>query len=186
MAFDKEHFGKVLKEIQRHLEDSETSKLAHWNAEVVYRKRHMFFIGLPATILSIILTWILSSDFQQLANSYPFFKAIAQHIPVFIGLIISLLSGLGTFLNFTELATKHRTAAENLHSLWRDCKNWETDFPDDSLCEKAVQAAQQYRKRLNDINRDAPPIPKWAWKSVEPQKKEGSTSYKIESFESNQ
>ena len=167
-------------EIQRHLEDTEISKLAHWDAAAVYGKRHSVFIGLPATILSILLTWILSSDFRQLALDSAILKAFADHVPVFIGLVVSLLSGLGTFLNFNELAIKHRTAAENLHSLWRDCKNWETDFPDESLCEKAVHAAQQYRKRLNDINRDAPQIPKWAWKSVKQQREEGSTLYKVE------
>jgi len=167
-------------EIQRHLEDTKTSKLAHWEAAAVYGKRHMYFIGLPATVLSILLTWFLSSDFQQVVLNSPIMKVFADHVPVFIGLIVSLLSGLGTFLNFNELAIKHRTTAENLHGLWRDCKNWETDFPDDSLCEKAVHAAQQYRKRLNDINRDAPQIPKWAWKSVKQQEEEGSTSYKNE------
>ncbi len=180
MTFDRNHFDKVLVEIQRHLEDTEISKLAHWSAAAAYGRRHMIFIGLPATILSIILTWLLSSDFQSLASLSSELKFITAKVPVFIGLIVSLLSGLGTFLNYNELAVKHRTAAENLHSLWRDCKNWETDFPDESLCEKAVQAAQQYRKRLNEINRDAPQIPKWAWKSVEKQEKEGSTTYQID------
>ncbi len=50
MTFDKEHFDKVCIEIQRHLEDSEISKLAHWNAAEVYGRRHMVFIGLPATV----------------------------------------------------------------------------------------------------------------------------------------
>lgn len=180
MAFDKLHFEKVTNEIQRHLEDTETSKLAHWDAAAVYKRRHVAFIGLPATILSILLTWLLSSDFQSLSESSQFIKEFSKHIPVFMGLVISLLSGLGTFLNFSELSMKHRATADNLHSLWRDCKNWETDFPDESLCEKAVHTAQQYRKRLNDINRDSPQIPKWAWKSVKKQKMEGSVAYKSE------
>ncbi len=177
MTFDKEHFDKVCIEIQRHLEDSEISKLAHWNAAEVYGRRHMVFIGLPATVLSIVLTWLLSSDFQNITSLSPELKFIATKVPVFIGLIVSLLSGLGTFLNYNELAAKHRASAENLHSLWRDCRNWETDFPDESLCEKAVQTAQQYRNRLNEINRDAPQIPRWAWKSIKKQKDEGSTTY---------
>ncbi|MEZ8153015.1 SLATT domain-containing protein [Vibrio splendidus] len=180
MAFDKNHFEKVNQEVMRHLEDTEVSKLAHWSAAAVYKRRQMFFIGLPATFLSILLTWLLSSDFQSLAENSSKLKAISEHIPVFMGLVISLLSGLGTFLNFNELSIKHRTTAENLHSLWRDCKNWDTDFPDESSCEKAVSAAQQYRKRLNDINRDAPQIPKWAWKSVKAQRQEGSVKYQFE------
>jgi len=186
MVHDKKHFDKVLSEIGRHLEDTEVSKLAHWNAASVYRKRQMFFIGLPATILSILLTWLLSSDFKSLTEGADGYSVVLNNIPVIMGLIISLLSGLGTFLNFNELSVKHRATAENLHGLWRDCKNWDTDFPDESMCEKAVHAAQQYRKRLNDINRDAPQIPAWAWKSVQKQKDEGSTAYVIESSQKKQ
>jgi len=183
MALDEKHFKNVCIEIKRHLEDAETSKLAHWYAASIYGKRHMLFIGLPATIFSIILTWLLSSNSQEFISNLPAtLKTIVLHTPVFLGLMVSILSGLGAFLNYNELAIKHRTAAENLHSLWRDCKNWDTDFPDNSLCEKAVQAAQLYRKRLNEINRDAPQIPKWAWKSVQTQKLEGSTRYENEAI----
>jgi hypothetical protein len=45
------------------------------------------------------------------------------------------------------------------------------------MCEKAVQTVQGYRQRLNEINRDSPQIPKWAWKSVRTQRLEGSTQY---------
>ncbi|MEM9541878.1 MAG: SLATT domain-containing protein [Cyanobacteria bacterium P01_E01_bin.42] len=183
MAFDQNHFDKVLIEIQRHIEDTETSKLAHWHAADVYGRWHRWFIGLPATILATILTWLLSSDFQGLISNTSdsvVLRFLVAQLPVFIAFPVSLLSALGTFLNYNELAIKHRTAAENLHALWRNCKNWETDFPDQSMCEKAVQAVQQYRKRLNEINRDSPQIPKWAWKSVKKQQIEGSTTYTFE------
>ncbi|WP_162561434.1 SLATT domain-containing protein [Methylobacterium terrae] len=99
---------------------------------------------------------------------------------MFLSLIVSLLSGLTAFLNLNETASRHRNAAESLHALWRDCKNWETDFPDASQCEAAVKRVQIYRQRLNEINRDAPQIPRWAWKSVENQRREGSVSYRLE------
>lgn len=98
-------------------------------------------------------------------------------MPVFISLVVSLLSGMTAFLNLSDLAVRHRTAAENLNALWRNCRNWETDFPDVSFCEAAVTAVQGYRARLNDINGDAPQIPKWAWKATQRQRDEGSVSY---------
>lgn len=177
---DKDHFRIILKEVKRHLEDTETSKLAHWHAAAVYEKRHKFYIGLPATILSILLTWILSAEFKQSGISENAGILGIGYITVLLGLIISVLSGIGTFLNFNDLAIKHRTAAENYHSLWRDCKNWQTDFPDESTINQSVQVVQQYRKRLNEINRDSPQIPRWAWKNVDKQRKEGSTRYKID------
>ncbi len=178
MANDKEHFKIILKEVKRHLEDTETSKLAHWDAAATYEKRHKLYIGLPATILSILLTWLISTEFKQSGISEN--TGIVGYVSVLLGLIVSVLSGLGTFLNFNDLAIKHRTAAENYHSLWRDCKNWQTDFPDESKIGQSLQIVQQYRKRLNEINRDSPQIPKWAWKSVDKQRKEGSTRYKID------
>lgn len=177
MPNDEKHFSSIKLEVSRHFEDAETSKLAHWDAARVYEYRHKFLIGLPALVLSLLLTWILSSDARSMLEKQSDLKAILGSVPVLLSLIVSVLSGLGTFLNFNELASKHRTAAENLNALSRDCKNWDTDFPDSTFCEKAMQAVQGYRKRLNEINRDAPQIPKWAWLSVRWQREEGSTRY---------
>jgi len=178
MALDQAHYDVVSDEMERHREDTETSKLAHWRSAAVYERRHKLFIGVPATVLSLFLTWMLSSDVKKLFSEPGILQGVVVNSPVILSLLVSLLSGLGAFLNFNELAVKHRSTAENLHGLWRDCKNWKTDFPDFSCCEKAVAAVQGYRKRLNDINRDAPQIPKWAWKSVSRQLAEGSTAYK--------
>lgn len=180
MTHDESHFASVKQEVLRHLEDTETSKLAHWDAAAVYDRRHKLFIGLPATLLSLLLTWMLSSDVKAFFATEGMLKLVANNIPVVLSLVVSVLSGLGAFLNFQELASKHRTAAENLNALWRDCKNWDTDFPDADSCEKAVQTVQTYRRRLNEINRDAPQIPKWAWLGVKKQKEEGSTRYALE------
>jgi len=178
--YDKAHFNLVNAEVSRHLEDAETSKLAHWKAAEVYERRHKLWLGLPALLLSLALSCLLSSDAKTFLNSHQYTKWLTDGLPVLLSLLISVLSGLGAFMSFNELAIKHRTAAENMHSLWRDCKNWGTDFPDDTLCEKAVQTVQAYRVKLNEINRDAPQIPKWAWKSVQQQRIEGSTSYEDE------
>src|SRR5262245_39337801 len=153
MPFDQTHFGIVCEEVQRHLEDSETSKLAHWNAAQVYDRIHRMYLGLPATLLAIGLAWLLSGNTQKSFGSQ---DTLTVHVSVFFSLVVSLLSGLNAFLNLSDLSMRHRAAAENLHALWRDCKNWSTDFPDASECEKAVETAQAYRRRLNDINRDAP------------------------------
>ncbi|AWN49532.1 hypothetical protein DK419_26975 [Methylobacterium terrae] len=123
---------------------------------------------------------MISSRTQASLPDTGIVEALIVGIPVFLSLIVSLLSGLTAFLNLNETASRHRNAAESLHALWRDCKNWETDFPDASQCEAAVKRVQIYRQRLNEINRDAPQIPRWAWKSVENQRREGSVSYRLE------
>lgn len=177
MKHDDEHFRAAIAEIERHRQDTEISKLGHWVAAGVYEKVHKFALGLPATLLSILLAWILSSQTKAVFSDTAFSAELIHNVPVFISLMVSILSGMTAFLNLNDLATRHRTAAENLHALWRNCINWKTDFPDASSCDDAVKAAQSYRERLNDINKDAPQIPKWAWKGARRQRVAGSVSY---------
>ena len=171
MPFDAAHFAIVSEEISRHLEDTETSKLGHWEAARRYDMIHRLCLGLPATLLSILLSWVLSSD------TVAALPGTSLKFPVLLSLMVSMLTGLNAFLSFNTLASQHRAAAEKLNALWRECKNWRTDYPDASNCEKAVKTVQAYRSRLSDINGEAPQIPKWAWKSVEKQKDEGSVTY---------
>lgn len=177
MITAQQHYEIIFKEITRHVEDTETSMLSHWNAAAVYEKRHKFYLGLPATLISILLTLLLSTQFAKTGFEEKVGNVGMSYMIVFLSLIVSVLSSLVTFLNFNDLAIKHRTAAQNYHTLWRECLNWRTDFPDGSKIDQAVQMVQQYRKRLCDINRDSPQIPKWAWESVDEQRKEGSTTY---------
>jgi hypothetical protein len=84
---------------------------------------------------------------------------------------------LDLFLGLKGLAAQHRNAALSYTEIWRCCKNWRTDFPDESTVREAVQAVRQYRDRLNSINRNSPQLPKWAWQSANRQRAEGSVSY---------
>jgi hypothetical protein len=183
VKYDENHFRAAIEEIKRHLEDTETSKLGHWAAARRYERVHKLALGLPATVLSIVLAWLVSSQTRTVLPAEGIGSDLVHNIPVFISLVVSLLSGMTAFLNLSDLAIRHRTAAENLNALWRNCRNWETDFPDATLCEAAVKAVQGYRARLNDINGDAPQIPKWAWKATHRQREEGSVSYNGEQRE---
>ena len=180
VIYDENHFRAAIDEIKRHLEDTETSKLGHWAAARRYERVHKLALGLPATVLSIVLAWLVSSQTRTVLPAAGIGSELVRNIPVFISLVVSLLSGMTAFLNLSDLAIRHRTAAENLNALWRNCRNWETDFPDASFCEAAVKAVQGYRARLNDINGDAPQIPKWAWRATRRQREEGSVSYRGE------
>lgn len=165
----------ICEEIERHLEDSEVSKLAHFHAAAIYEKRNKYFLGLPATLSALLLSWFVSQD---VANKN--IEPLSANVKLILSLIVSLLSGLVTFLNFNEIASKHRVAAQRYQQIWRKCKNWHTDFPDDTKNEDARKMAQQYREELNEINLESPQIPKWAWKSTQKQQNEGSTKYEKE------
>lgn len=96
------------------------------------------------------------------------------------GLATSILTTVGYSLNFGDLATRHRVAAHKYQDVWRQCKNWKTDFPshEDAAC--ACTRAKQMRDRLNEINKESPQIPEWAWRSVDVQRAAGSTAYDVE------
>ncbi len=177
MPLDSDHFDLIREEINRHLIDTQSSKLGHWHAARIYERTHKFYLGLPATIFSIVLAWLISSQTQTALPDIGAKQTIIIQISVILSLIVSLLSGLTAFLNLNDSASRHRNAAESLHALWRECMNWNTDFPDSQQCADAMKRAQIYRQRLNDINRDAPQIPRWAWKSIKKQTDEGSVSY---------
>jgi len=179
MPDNKFRYQQVSDEFKRHLEDTEVSKLAHFYAAEQYEKRHKFFIGIPATCFAIVLTWLLTSPLDSF-----FSRSTAEFLKntfsVFLSLVVAILSALGALLNYNDLAIRHRTAAQKYHALWRKCTNWRTDFPDESLATEAAETVKICRERINEVNHDSPQIPRWAWKSVDVQKEEGSTSYRFE------
>jgi len=168
-------YNLVSEEMGHHLGDAETSKLAHWHAAAIFERRHRIIVG-SATILAIVLTWLLTSSLEKILDP-ALAKKITDTVPMLLALIVSVLSGIGTWLNFNDLSNKHRVAAENYHALWKKCLHWKTDFPNNESAKDAANTARQYRERIIEINGGSPPIPKWAWKGVGPQKEEGSTSY---------
>jgi hypothetical protein len=166
-------------EMLRHLEDAEVCKLGHWHAAAAYETWHRYFIAVPAIIASALLTWLLMSPLDGLLTG-PAAVFLKTGAPRLLALVVTILTGLDLFLGFKGLAAAHRNAALSYQEVWRHCKNWRTDFPDEAQAQQAAEAAKQYRDRLNSINRNSPQLPKWAWRSVSRQRLEGSVSYAFE------
>ncbi len=169
-------------EIERHLEDSEVSKLGHWYAAAVLHGRHRNFIAIPAIVLAAMLTWLLQNSLDELLSP-PTARFLSTVVPRFLALIVTLLTALDLLLSLKSLEAAHRNAALSYHEIWRHCKNWHTDFPDETYAERAAQAAREYRDRMNSINRNSPQLPNWAWKSVSAQRAAGSVNYSVETAE---
>jgi hypothetical protein len=166
-------YSKVISaEISRHLEDSEISKLSHFFVAARYERIHKFYIGLPTTIAALLLSWLVAQKDLPDDNHLIIFT-----IKITLGLVVAVSTGISTFLNYNELASQHRKAALKYQDIWRKCKNWHTDFPDDTDLVNAKKIAQAYRSLMTSINQESPQIPRWAWKSVDKQRKEGSTRY---------
>lgn len=167
------HYEIICLEITRHLEDAETSKLAHFDAASSFEKWNKFILGLPATLAATVLACIVNRDSKGTSTM----EAWLNMLKIVLSIIVPALSASITFLNLNDIATNHRTAAQRYSELSRKCKNWKTDFPDDTNNEKAKEMVQKYREEIISINKESPQIPKWAWKSVSKQKREGSTTY---------
>jgi hypothetical protein len=174
-----DHYDLASVEFERHGEDSETSKLAHFYAAGAYERRALLFMQIPPTVLAVILTCLLTSDLNKFFDPN-MVKILKEPVPVVLGLLIAIWSAVGAVLNYNQLAERHRTAAQKYQTLTRRCKNWKTDFPDESFATGARAEAKQCRDRLSEINAESPQIPKWAWKSVKKQREEGSTAYKAD------
>ena len=120
MAIDSiSYYSTICKEIQRHLEDSEISKLSHFYAASRYEKLHKYYIGLPTTIAALLLAWLVTQkDLPDNSSQFIF------SIKIILSLIVAISTGVSTFLNYNELASKHRQSALKYQDVWRKCKNW--------------------------------------------------------------
>lgn len=172
---NKDYENIIKKEVARHLEDSGISKLSHFFAAERFEIIHKYYIGLPTTVAALLLSWLVAQkDLETGGNSWIF------PIKITLSLIVAISTGISTFLNFNELASQHRKSALRYQDIWRKCKNWETDFPDETDLVSAKKIIRSYRKDMTEINQESPQIPKWAYNSVNKQMKAGSISYNNE------
>lgn len=169
------HFEYIASEYEKHLEDAETSKLGHFNAAGTFEKRYKI-LAITTALTGVILVWLLTSPFDDFLNPQ-LTKFLSEGLPIFFGLLSTAFTTLNYFFDFSNLAEKHRIAAHKYQSIWRQCQNWNTDFPTEEFVLDAQDRVSKIRDRLTEINSESPQIPRWAWKSVDKQKSEGSTTY---------
>src|SRR5688572_21787404 len=118
-------------EIQRHLEDARTSKIAHFEMAVWYDYKENIMAFTNGISVALILAWLLSSQFKAIIPQeyQPIFQEI---IPMILTMIVASVSAVASIVRFREHASENRLAAQKYQTLWRNCMNWRTDFPDSS------------------------------------------------------
>jgi len=168
-------------EFERHLVDCHDSKRAHFDLADYYNEKASLVSYAQSFGLAAITAWLLTNQYDGLLPlDHPAVKAT----PTVLSIIVSILTILEHVLRFKEKAMIHEQAAKRYHTLWRTCKNWKTDFPDESTIEQARVAVQKYREQLNEINRDAPHLSSLMWKKIEiMRKRKGSKDVSKYSFE---
>lgn len=165
-----DHFQIVIQEIERHLEDAEINKLQHYIMSSRYDKLNRQMETVIAILMSFLLI-VLSSSFIH--DFTPWNTVLAT----FASIVLALLTTIKHIGKYDEKAVRHWIAAQSYQRMWRTCKNWHTDFPDNSKIAEAVLNAKMLRERMTEINRDSPALAEWAWKKAQKQQGEGSTTY---------
>lgn len=167
-------------EFERHLVDCHDSKRAHFDlADYFYEKATLVRYA-QSFGLVMITAWLLTTQYEGfLPQNHPVVKAT----PMVLAIIVAVLTILEHVLQFKEKAIAHEQAAKRYHTLWRTCKNWQTDFPDETSVEQARIAVQKYREQLNDINRDSPHLSSLLWKKIEKMRKKNGKDVSKYSFE---
>ncbi|NEP00953.1 MAG: SLATT domain-containing protein [Symploca sp. SIO2E9] len=150
-------------EFERHLVDCHDSKQAHFDLADYYHEKANLIYYAQSFGLASITAWLLTSQYDGLL---PLDHPAVKVTPTVLSVIVSILTILEQVFRFKEKAMIHELAGKRYHVLWRTCKNWRTDFPDESTIQQARFAVQTYREQLNEINREAPHLSSIMWKKI--------------------
>lgn len=179
---DRHYFDIIYKEIKRHLEDATWSYPAHFAAAEI-AERWNKILGIFTIVLGTALAVIVDKR-PSAGVWYEWYYDLAIFC---ISLVVPSLSALITFLKLNEVAANHRYAAQRYKEVVRNCKNWLTDFPDDTQNELAKQLAQKYRNQMIEINKESPQVSPKARKIAKEQLANGTATYEdeVNEFEDN-
>lgn len=123
----------------------------------LYERRNRS-LGLPVTILSaIVSTAIFASIAQGSTNQW------AQIAVGLISVITAVLSALQTYLNYGELAQKHKVAGVKYGALRREI---EEVLASDLETQLTSVDLKSIRTRWDEIDQEVPPLPQWIYDKV--------------------
>lgn len=122
-----------------------------------YTKYH-YGIGLPATILTAIVSAILLTEVEE--------PSIRIAVGI-VGIIAAILSAIQTFFSYAKRAENHRLVTSQLVHLRRDIEIFERFVPDRKS--EREQRIRGINERISEIEKGAPTIKaieitkKWPW-----------------------
>ena len=163
MQENKKLSDMISQEFERHMIDCNDSKKAHFDLADYFSKKAKIIKIVQGVGLSVILAWLLSTQYEGLITPTHY---IVKITPIIIAVVVSIITILEPILKYHESTLIHQEYAKKYHTLWRSCKCWETDFHSDDQVAEAKIAVQKYRDQLNDINREAPHLSSLLWKKI--------------------
>ena len=159
-------------EIKRHLEDSEAARSTQFEAAVRNEKKYDNWLT-----ISFLMTIIgVSAFFYTLLN-----MDCISKISILGGQFLALAAAGCTFWsliqNYQGKAVAHRQCAEEYSKIWKKCRNWKTDFPDEENMPDAKKYVHSIRDSVNTTNYFSPPALYIDYKKGKKDRESGSYDY---------
>jgi len=133
---------------------------AHYDTEALFSRRNQH-LGVPVIILtSIVATSVFATLAQQQRST---FVTVATGA---LSIAAAVLSGLQTFLRYSERAAEHRRAAVSYENIRRNFDLFSLQFKEPSDRPAALKELENLSAKLDAIAETAPPIPLEIWKRV--------------------
>lgn len=126
---------------------------AHYIASDRYFKYHRF-LGMPAVVIGALVG---TAIFASLNGSPEVWVRILVGV---FSLLSAALSALQTFLEFSQMAARHKVAAGKYQSIKRFIKVMKLKYPDNTACRQDwIADLQKLNQKLDVISEASPSIP---------------------------
>jgi hypothetical protein len=144
---------QIIIEAQRMEESTLYSYKGHFVASHFWSKFHLF-IGVPMVIMSAVVGASALSQFDTQ-------KVIAGVLSI----IITIFSGLMTFLNPNQKSSAHHGAASQYYSLQNNVRIFRTiDCPREESEQVLTEKLKYFSEQKDKLNDTYPQIPPWAYR----------------------
>lgn len=154
------------KEAERIDEDCIHSAKSHFNASDIWKRRH-YWLGIPAIIMGASAGAAIIKDYQEIAGV--------------LSLGATVLTALLTFLKPTEIASSHKSVADQYLALRNDARIFrEVELLEDGDVVALPDKLKSLAERRNELNQSSPDIPRNAFEKARKGIDEGENQYRID------
>ena len=160
---------KLIKEARRIEEDSLYSAKGHFAAANFWTNFHLL-IGVPTAILAAIASASALSQF----NNHNIIAGV-------LAILVTALTAITTFLNPNKKANSHQNAGNKYNSLRNKARIFcEIDCCGEDSIQKLTERLKELAKNRDELNKNSPQIPRWAYKKAKKGIEGGEADYKVD------
>lgn len=164
---------EIIREAKRLEESTLFSMKGHHVAASGWSNRHLW-LGMPTVIISALVG---AATFSQYAKDYPALGVIAG----LLSIIVTVLSGITTFLNPNEKENAHLNAAHGFDKINNDARLfWSVDCWQEASDAVLTSQLKELVDRKNELNSSSPQIPDWAYRKAKAGIEAGEADFKVD------